>query len=392
VILKQAEFKELRNSSKIYPKRLLSLKASPLFRNFASITKNSSGDYHVSQRRRPRRNRKTGVMRAMIQENKISPENFVYPLFVHDKIDPEAITSMPGCMRHSKASLVDEVGDAMTNGVGHFVIFPKIADNLKDSKGSLAADSQGLVPECVQALKKAYPTAHIWTDVALDPYSDKGHDGIVATDAVHGDAGYARILNDETVQALCEQALCHAEAGCDVVSPSDMMDGRIGAIRDFLDSHGHTDVSIVSYTAKYASGFYGPFRDALDSAPRTEGAENIVMPPPNKKTYQMDPANVREAIREAKLDEEEGADMLMVKPGLPYLDVISALHSESNLPIAVYQVSGEFAMLKAAAQNGWIDERTAVLETLISFRRAGASCILTYYAKDAAAWLLSDEI
>mmetsp|Transcript_6501 Transcript_6501/g.12882 ORF Transcript_6501/g.12882 Transcript_6501/m.12882 type:complete len:410 (-) Transcript_6501:166-1395(-) len=350
------------------------------------LPRNLRGDVFLHQRSRPRRNRKTGIMRAMVRENNISPANFVYPLFVHEKKIPEPIDSMPGCARHTIDSLLREVEEGLGLGVGHYVIFPKINDNVKDNLATACDDADGLVPECIRAIKSKFPEAYVWTDVALDPYSSQGHDGVVGDDATHGDDGRARILNDVTVQRLCAQALCHAEAGCDVVSPSDMMDGRVGAIREALDLHGHTDVSIVSYTAKYASGFYGPFRDALDSAPREiEGAK--AKPPKDKKTYQMDPANAKEALREAFLDEQEGADMLMVKPGLPYLDIIQLLSQNIHIPLAAYQVSGEYAMLKAAAANGWIDEKTAVLETLTCFKRAGASCILTYYAKDAARWL-----
>eukprot|EP00466_Bigelowiella_natans_P021130 jgi/Bigna1/56191/estExt_Genewise1Plus.C_860057 len=350
-----------------------------------------NGNAHVPQHQRPRRNRKTEAIRSMVRETIVTPQNLVLPLFVHDKDKSEPISAMPGCSRHSIDSLLKEVGEALELGVNHFVIFPKIADNLKDNLGTAAMDPKGLVPTCVRAVKSKFPNAYMWTDVALDPYSDRGHDGVLSNDSLHGDDGHARILNDLTVEQLCKQALCHAQAGCDVISPSDMMDGRVGAIRETLDTHGYSDVSIVSYTAKYASGFYGsPFREALDSAPRATSSQNqdtAAAPPPNKKTYQMDPANKREALREALLDEQEGADMLMVKPGLPYLDIILLLKEETQLPIAAYQVSGEYAMLKAAALNGWIDEKAAVLETLTCFRRAGASCILTYYAKDAARWL-----
>jgi len=229
------------------------------------------------------------------------------------------------------------------------------------------------VPKAIRAIKAAHPTLCVITDVALDPYNSDGHDGIVKKNA----DGSLVILNDETVEVLCRQALCHARAGADIVAPSDMMDGRVGAIREALDAEGFTDVSILSYTAKYASALYGPFRGALDSAPK-EG---------DKKTYQMDPANVIEALREAGLDEAEGADMLMVKPASLYLDVISKLRESSCLPIAAYQVSGEYLMLKSASAGGWIDERAAVMESLLSIKRAGASMILTYFAKDAARWL-----
>ena len=249
------------------------------------------------------------------------------------------------------------------------MLFPALPDEFKTSGGEESFNPDGLVPEAIRRLKRQYPDLTIITDVALDPYSSDGHDGIVSSDG--------RILNDETVEVLCKQAVCQANAGADIISPSDMMDGRVGAIREALDDAGHTDVSILAYTAKYASAFYGPFRDALDSAPRFG----------DKKTYQMDPANVREALREVDLDEAEGADMIMVKPAGPFLDVIRAVREHTVLPVAAYQVSGEYAMLKAAAQNGWLDERKSVLESLLGIRRAGADVILTYFARQAARWL-----
>ena len=244
-----------------------------------------------------------------------------------------------------------------------FVLFPKVDDNLKSNRGEEAYNPSGIVPRAVSMLKEALPDSIVCTDVALDPYSSMGHDGIVED---------GRILNDETIEQLCKQSVCQARAGCDVVAPSDMMDGRVGAIRDALDAEGFADVSILAYTAKYASAYYGPFRDALDSHPGFG----------DKKTYQQDPANGREALIECQLDELEGADMLMVKPGLPYLDVILRLKQSTNLPVAAYHVSGEYSMLKAAAERGWLDERVA-LETLTCFRRAGADIILTYYAEQA---------
>lgn len=277
--------------------------------------------------------------------------------------------------------MLKEVGEAHALGVNSVVLFPKIPDQFKTNTADECFNPNGLIPKAVAAIKNKYPNVSVWTDVALDPYSDQGHDGIVSSDSL-GDGGKARILNDETVEQLCRQALCHARAGADVISPSDMMDGRIGAIRGALDSHGFTDVSIVSYCAKYASAFYGPFREALDSAPREDSNA-----PPNKKTYQMDPANSREALVEAALDIAEGADMLMVKPGMPFLDIIFRLKQETNVPIAAYHVSGEYAMMKAAAQKGWLDEKSSVLESLLCFKRAGADAILTYYAKQAAQWI-----
>jgi len=284
-----------------------------------------------------------------------------------------AIASMPGCERHSLASMVAEAKDAYQYGVRSFVVFPKVPDALKTNRGEEAYNPDGIVPRAVKMLKDALPDAIVCTDVALDPYASKGHDGIVED---------GRILNDETIEQRCKQSVMQARAGSDVVAPSDMMDGRVGAIRDALDAEGFSQVSILAYTAKYASSYYGPFRDALDSHPGFG----------DKKTYQQDPANGREAFIEAALDEAEGADMLMVKPGLPYLDVIHRLRQSSNLPIAAYHVSGEYSMLKAAAERGWLDERKVALETLTCFKRAGADIILTYYAKQASMWLAEDGL
>jgi porphobilinogen synthase len=326
---------------------------------------------HLIQR--PRRNRKSPTVRGFHSETRVGPEHFIYPLFIHDGAnDPtsvQPIASMPGCARLDVPALIDEVGEAREVGVNAIVLFPAIADRLKSSHGEESYNPAGLVPEAIRQLMVAYPDLCVVTDVALDPYSSDGHDGIVTEDG--------RILNDETVEVLCKQAVCQADAGASIISPSDMMDGRVGAIRAALDAAGHTDVSILSYTAKYASSFYGPFRDALDSAPRFG----------DKKTYQMDPANSREAIREVRLDEAEGADMVMVKPAGPFLDVIRLVRETTTLPVAAYQVSGEYAMLKAACQNGWLDERKVALEALLGIRRAGADVVLTYYAKQVATWL-----
>ena len=275
----------------------------------------------------------------------LTPDNFILPLFVHD--DPEAggkdipIASMPGCARLGlETGLPRAVAEAVAQGVHQVVLFPKTPEHLKTPTGEEAFNPDGLAQRAIRLLKQEFGgEVEVYTDVALDPYSSDGHDGIVRDDGV--------VLNDETVEFLCRQAVSQAEAGADVVSPSDMMDGRVGAIRAALDEAGHTEVSIMSYTAKYASAYYGPFRDALDSHPGFG----------DKKTYQQDPANGREAFIEAMLDESEGADMLMVKPGLPYLDVIHRLRSASNLPIAAYHVSGEYSMLKAAVERGWLDER-----------------------------------
>jgi len=256
------------------------------------------------------------------------------------------------------------------------VLFPKVSEGLKTEDGAECFNEHGLIPRAIRQLKQAIPDMAIMTDVALDPYSCDGHDGIVSQDGV--------VLNDETIELLCRQAVMQAEAGADLIGPSDMMDGRVGAIREALDDAGFEHVGIIRYTAKYSSAYYGPFREALDSAPRPAGSKPI---PTNKDTYQMDPANAREAITEAQLDEQEGADIMMVKPGLAYLDIIHRLREESELPIAAYNVSGEYSMVKAAAERGWIDERAVVLETLLSFKRAGADLILTYHACDAAAWL-----
>jgi porphobilinogen synthase len=317
---------------------------------------------------RPRRNRKSAAIRALHSETWLAPQHFILPLFVHGGAGRQPIASMPGCDRLDEAALLDEVAAAWREGIRAVVLFPKIDDHLKTPDGREACNPDGLVPQLVRRLKDRWPELVVVTDVALDPYSSDGHDGIVRD---------GRILNDETVAVLCQQALVQARAGADIVAPSDMMDGRVGALRKALDGEGFTDVSILSYTAKYASAFYGPFRDALDSAPKFG----------DKKTYQMDPANAREALRELALDEAEGADMVMVKPAGPYLDVIHLLRQHTALPIAAYQVSGEYAMVKAAAERGWIDERRVVLESLLAIRRAGADVILTYHARQAARWL-----
>lgn len=320
---------------------------------------------------RPRRNRKSPAIRGLVRETVLTPSDLIYPLFLHDGADDQPIDSMPGCHRWSLEGLVREVGEAAAVGVKAVVFFPAIAESLKTPHGEECFNSDGLVPRAIRAVKEAHPEVVVITDVALDPYNSDGHDGIVEKDPKTGEL---RILNDQTVEVLCKQALCHAEAGADIVSPSDMMDGRIGAIREALDEAHHEEVSILSYTAKYASAYYGPFRGALDSAPKAG----------DKKTYQMDPANWREALREAEQDVAEGADMLMVKPAGPYLDIIRALREEVDLPMAAYQVSGEYLMIKSAAADGWIDEEKVMLESLMGIKRAGADMILTYFAKDAA--------
>ncbi|BAM79178.1 delta-aminolevulinic acid dehydratase [Cyanidioschyzon merolae strain 10D] len=350
--------------------------------NSPLLPRNDKGEPWVVQRSRPRRNRKTNAVREMVRENVVSPGNLVYPVFIHDEDHDEDIDVMPGCKRLSIQSLLKHAAQALDLGIGHIILFPKIEEHLKSNTADECYNPKGLVPSAIKALKEKFGSRiTVWTDIALDPYSDQGHDGIVSNDSL-GDGGCARILNDETVEQLCRQALCHARAGADIVAPSDMMDGRVGAIRDALDEEGFTDVSIVSYAAKYASSFYGPFRGALDSAPRETSRA-----PRDKKTYQMDPGNAREALREAAADLEEGADMLLVKPGVPYLDIIHLLYDAFPVPIAAYHVSGEYAMIKAAAQRGWIDEKQVVLETLLSLKRAGATSILTYYALEAAKWM-----
>lgn len=325
---------------------------------------------------RPRRLRRTPAMRAMVRENHLSSADFIYPLFVHEGASNEPIAAMPGCQRWSLDGLINEVGRAWELGIRCVVLFPKVADGLKTEDGSECFNEGGLIPRAIRRLKDVHPDMTLMTDVALDPYSCDGHDGLVS------DAGV--VLNDETVEILCRQAITQAQAGADLIGPSDMMDGRVGAIREALDAEGFEHVGIISYTAKYASAYYGPFREALDSAPRSSGNKPI---PTNKSTYQMDPANSREALTEALLDAQEGADILMVKPGLAYLDIVQRLRAETELPIAAYNVSGEYSMVKAAAERGWIDERAVVLETLLCFKRAGANLILTYHACDAATWL-----
>jgi porphobilinogen synthase len=335
----------------------------------AAVAANNKGDAWTPQMQRPRRNRKSAGVRAMVRETFLTPANLMQPIFIHeDSADVVAIASMPGQSRHTLDSMVSEVERGMALGVKSFILFPKVPDALKTNFADECYNPEGIVPRALIKLKAACPDAVVCTDIALDPYSDQGHDGIVLD---------GKIVNDMTIEQLCKQAVCHARAGADFVGPSDMMDGRVGALRLALDAEGFTDVGIISYCAKYASAFYGPFRDALDSHPGFG----------DKKTYQQDPANGREALVEAHLDAAEGADMLMVKPGVPYLDVIHRLRNEVDLPIAAYHVSGEYAMIKAAAEKGWIDEKDIVLETLLCFRRAGADVILTYFATDAAQWM-----
>lgn len=317
---------------------------------------------------RPRRNRKNEVIRSMVRESHLLPAHLIAPLFVIEGSNQKvAIKSMPGHFRLSIDELVKEARELYALGIHTVALFPAIEEKLKTSDAREAYNPEGLNARAIRAVKEALPEMMVMGDIALDPYSSDGHDGLV-------DPKTGEILNDPTLETLAKQAICEARAGVDIIGPSDMMDGRVGYLRSALDKEGFQNVLIMSYCAKYASGFYGPFREALDSAPKKG----------DKKTYQMDPANAKEAIREAMLDEEEGADILMVKPGLPYLDVIYRLKDAFTLPIAAYNVSGEYAMVKAAAANGWIDNDKVILETLISFRRAGADIILTYFAKEAA--------
>ncbi len=329
---------------------------------------------------RPRRLRRSPALRSMVKEYSLCSSDFIYPLFVHAGQEVQSIGAMPGANRWSLDSLIHEVERAWNLGIRCVVLFPKVDDSLKTEDGAECFNEKGLIPRTIECLKKELPQMTIMTDVALDPYSIDGHDGIVSSEGV--------VLNDETIEFLCRQAIVQAQAGADLIGPSDMMDGRVGAIRESLDNEGFEHVGIISYTAKYSSAYYGPFREALDSAPRSISSKPI---PKDKSTYQMDPANAREAITEAQLDEQEGADILMVKPGLAYLDIIYRLREESELPIAAYNVSGEYAMVKAAAEKGWIDEKSVVLETLLSFKRAGSDLILTYHACDAAKWLKEDR-
>lgn len=317
---------------------------------------------------RPRRLRSSEGLRHLVQENHLSVKDLLAPLFlIEGKNLKTPITSMPGVFRLSIDLLVEECRRLHQLGIPAVALFPAIDEKLKNAKATESYNPDGLYQRAIKEIKNALPELMIMTDVALDPYSSDGHDGLV-------DPKTGEILNDATLEILAKMALVQAKAGADIIGPSDMMDGRVGEIRRALESDGFSHVSIMSYTAKYASAFYGPFRDALSSAPKKG----------DKKSYQMNPANIREALLEAELDASEGADILMVKPGLPYLDVIKTLRDHSLLPIAAYNVSGEYAMIKAAAQNGWLDEKKAMMEMLMSFKRAGADIILTYFASDAA--------
>ena len=320
---------------------------------------------------RPRRMRRDDFSRRLMRESSLSVDDLVLPVFVHEPAGRAAVVSMPGVERLSVDELLRVAERASELRIPALALFPVTEPDAKSLDAAAAWDDDGLAQRAVRALKQRFPDLGVITDVALDPYTVHGQDGIV------GDSGY--VMNDATVESLVRQALSHARAGADVVAPSDMMDGRIGAIRQALEAEGHVHARILAYSAKYASAFYGPFRDAVGSAAALGKAD--------KKTYQMDPGNGDEALREVGLDLEEGADMVMVKPGLPYLDVVRRVKDAYGVPTFVYQVSGESAMLKAAAANGWLDERACVLEALLAFKRAGADGILSYFALDAAGWL-----
>jgi len=321
---------------------------------------------------RLRRNRKSSGLRRLVAETRLSPDDLIYPVFVLEDGKPsEPVLSMPGISRHSVDKLLAEVKRAVSLGIPAVALFPVIDDAKKSENGEECRNPDGLVQRTVRALKTEFPELVVITDVALDPYTTHGQDGII------DETGY--VLNDVTVAMLANQAKSHADAGADMVAPSDMMDGRVGVIRAELEAADHVNTQILAYSAKYASCFYGPFRDAVGSASKLAGGD--------KRNYQMDPANSDEAMREIDLDLAEGADIVMVKPALPYLDIIRRVKDRFGVPVFAYQVSGEYAMLKAAAANGWLDEQAAVLEALTSIRRAGASGILTYYALDAASWL-----
>ena len=325
----------------------------------------SRGQYPAT---RMRRNRMRAFSRRMLAEHRLSVDDLIWPLFViegEDKAEP--VASMPGVSRHSIDRLVTQAREAEALGIPAIAVFPSIDPALKDNEGTLAGDGDNLVCRAVRAVKKACPELGVICDVALDPFTDHGHDGILRD---------GEIVNDETVAVLCRQAVCQADAGCDIIAPSDMMDGRVAAIRAALDDAGHQNVQIMSYAAKYASGFYGPFRDAV-GAGKLAGGDG-------KASYQMNPANSDEAMHEISLDLAEGADIVIIKPGMPYLDILGRAKAEFGVPCVAYQVSGEYAMIKAASANNWLDGERAMMESLLGFKRAGADAILTYFAPDAA--------
>ena len=315
---------------------------------------------------RPRRNRKNAAIRDMVQESRLGVENLIFPVFLKDGANiKESITSLPNIYRWSVDLLLKEMEECLKLGIRVFDIFPAVEEHLKDKTATLSYNPANFYLKAIQKIKETFPDIVLMSDVALDPYSSDGHDGLVRN---------GKIVNDETLPVLAKMSVAQAQAGIDIIGPSDMMDGRVGVIRSALDNAGYTETSIMSYTAKYASAFYGPFRDALSSAPKSG----------DKKTYQMNPSNKNEALIEAQLDVEEGADMIMVKPALCYLDVIHLLKENFATPITAYNVSGEYAMVHAAADKGWIDYDSAMIEMLLSIRRAGADGILTYFAKDFA--------
>lgn len=321
---------------------------------------------------RPRRMRKDEFSRRLMRENVLTTNDLIYPVFVLDgESRVEEVASMPGVKRQSIDVLLKTAAECVALGIPAIALFPVVDSQYKSLDAAEAFNPEGLVQRTVAALKAAFPELGVITDVALDPYTTHGQDGLI------DDSGY--VLNDETIEVLVKQAISHANAGADIVAPSDMMDGRVGQIREALESTRNIHTKILAYSAKYASAFYGPFRDAVGSAGNLGNG--------NKYTYQMDPANSDEAMQEVGLDISEGADMVMVKPGLPYLDIVRRVKDEFGVPIYAYQVSGEYAMLKAAAQNGWLDEKSCVLESLLAFKRAGADGILTYFALDVARWL-----
>lgn len=325
----------------------------------------------MNRSRRPRRNRKSAAIRAMVEETTLSVNDFIFPLFlIEGEGKKEEVSSMPNIYRYSLDLLLKEIQECVELGIKGFCVFPSLGDDKKDKYATEGHNSSSLYNTALKEIKIQFPDIALMTDIAMDPYSSDGHDGIVEN---------GEILNDETLEVLGKMALAQAEAGADILGPSDMMDGRVEYIRNVLDQAGYTNVSIMSYTAKYASAFYGPFRDALDSAPKFG----------DKKTYQMNPANAKEALIEADLDIAEGADMIMVKPALAYLDIIKLLKDNYDIPITAYNVSGEYAMVKAGAEKGWIDGEKVMMESLLSMKRAGADIILTYFAKEVAKILKS---
>ena len=320
---------------------------------------------------RMRRMRADAFSRELMREHRLHAGDLVWPVFVHEGAGRDAVASMPGVERLSLEALVEEAGQAFALGIPAIAVFPVVAADRKSEQAEEAYNPDGIAQRAITALKQAVPGLGVISDVALDPFTSHGQDGLL------DDHGY--VANDETVEVLVRQALSHARAGADVVAPSDMMDGRVGAIREALEENGFCNTRILAYAAKYASGFYGPFRDAVGSTASLGGAD--------KHSYQMDPANSDEALHEAALDLDEGADMVLVKPGMPYLDIVRRIKEEFRMPTLVYQVSGEYSMLKAAAREGWLDERACVMEALLCIKRAGADAILTYFAKDVAGWL-----